>query len=31
MDEGNAVGLYKTDPLSAQLPYGTQTQKWLLA
>lgn len=31
MDEGNAVGPYKTDPFSAPLPYGKQTQKWLLA
>lgn len=27
MGEGNAVGPYRTDPFSAQLPCGTQTQK----
>ena len=27
MGEGNAVRPYKTDPFSAQHPYGTQTQK----
>ncbi|BCT32198.1 hypothetical protein PproGo58_16930 [Pseudomonas protegens] len=27
MGEGNAVNPYKTDPFSAQLPCGQQTQK----
>jgi hypothetical protein len=31
MGEGNAVGPYRTDPFSAQLPCGTQTQKRRLA
>jgi hypothetical protein len=28
MGEGNAVGPYETDPFSASLPCGPQTQKW---
>jgi len=28
MGEGNAVGLYETDPFSVSLPCGPQTQKW---
>jgi len=31
MGEGNAVDPYKTDPFSASLPCGQQSQKWLLA
>lgn len=31
MGEGNAVSPYKTDPFSALLPCGPQTQKWRVA